>query len=170
MPTIRRATWRPRKLFGHDVESYKTGDNNELETNSEFRNSDLTAEARELFLRMKLNIWFIRRPSNKVSLATLIFIDAHHGPTRRLLQSFDVENRPLVPVSARYRNMNAFGRTPGEGIGYIDYGNYHYSFVNGKVKSYINANPDYLWDAIIPLFYWDDVSVEDKRALDAVEV
>lgn len=176
MPTIRRATWRPRKLFGYAVESFKTNDNWELECNYQFRNSDLTDEARALFLKMRLDIWFVRRPGWQTTFATLIHIDAHHDETRELLKSFGPGRLPYVWVSAaysdRYRKFDGehegIFRRPGEGSGYIEYGQYHYSFVAGKVKPYMNGNPEYLWDAVKPEFYWDDVSAEDRAALRAV--
>lgn len=172
MPTIRRPSWRARKIHGYDVESFKTHDNRELEVDYQFRNSNLTDEARAMFLRMRLNIWFIRRPGWKTTFATLIHIDGHHAETYEILKSLGGDI-PAVWISEihreRVRGREVIMDHPrGEGFGALACGNYHYSFVAGKVKSYMNGNPEWLWDAVKEEFRWDGVSSEDKAALRAV--
>ena len=98
----------------------------------------------------------------------MIKIDANHQETYDLLNGFDSKNAPLVHITADNKDRPWNSRPRGEGFGVIMYGAYHYSFVSGHVKSYMNGNPEWLWDAVKRAFRWHDASEQDKRAIDAV--
>lgn len=137
MPTIRRPprpSWRPRKLFGYECQSLMTHKTLDIECDRWFHGSDLTDRARELMLQLKLTGWFIRLPGESQHFATLVEWDGHHRPSRELL--LEAGNVPLTPEPHVDDNQ------------FLKYGRYHYSFIAGKAKAYLNGNPEWCWDGV----------------------
>ncbi|WP_311276014.1 hypothetical protein [Methylobacterium sp. WCS2018Hpa-22] len=154
MPYIRGPSWRPRKIFGHQVEALQTTKNLDLECDTEFQQANLTDRAREIMLQLKLTAWFIRLPGEKATFATLVLLDGHHEASNRLLkETCPYQGTPL---------------TTDENPEYLYYGQYHYSFVDGRVQTYMNGNKDYLWKQVSDYLNWMAIPAEDRKALEEI--
>lgn len=154
MPYIRGPSWRPRKIFGHQVQAYQTSKNLELECDTQFQQANLTDRAREIMLQLKLTIWFIRLPGEKETFATLVKREGHDKEGRRLLEETCSHRR--TPL------------TTDENPDYLDLYQYHYSFVDGRVQTYMNGNKDYLWKQVSDYLDWMAIPRDDRKALEEI--
>ena len=166
MPTIRRPSWRPRTIHGYQLQSKKIHDQTQIMCDPEFQYGNLTEQARQFLHKLRLTAWLIKRPEDTEHFATLIQIDSHHAENERLLKLIDSWPSPLALTPESDNDST-------NGDGYIYYGRWRMSFVNGKVRSYMNdCVPDLNIDVANYLKnrdYWAGVSAEDKRALAAIE-
>ncbi|KQP94132.1 hypothetical protein ASF60_13590 [Methylobacterium sp. Leaf113] len=153
MPYIRGPSWRPRKIFGHQVEALQTTKNLDLECDTEFQQANLTGMARSTMLGMKLTAWFVRLPGEKKTFATLVKLDGV------------LSNYHFLKSIATYR---AIPLTTDENPEYLYWPQYHYSFVDGRVQTYVNGNRDYLWKQVSDYLDWMAIPAEDRKALEEI--
>lgn len=153
MPTIRRPAWRPRKIFGHAVEAQMSRSNLALECDAQFQMANLTDAARATILKLSLTAWFIRCPKAKETFATLIWLDGHCPRFESTLDEAKRKANGKMKLTSDEDSDNFWN------------GRYHYSFVDGKAKAYMNANPEFLWDAVRDYLERLSLSKEDSDAL-----